>query len=241
MPSTGAAAFPRRSSRLRVLITRPREDFERTAALLAARGHQAVAAPLFRIQPLPIRIAGAFDAVLAASANALRQAEAADLAPLMDLPLFAVGAATAEAAREAGFRSVEAAQGDGAALAGLIRERMPAGSRLLHLAGRPRRDEAIAVLGRHCALVVAETYETVACRDLPPRAAEALHGGLVDAVLHFSPRAASVFGDLVEKAGLLAKAQVLRHVFISAAARDARFPDGRVAERPSLESVADAL
>ncbi len=226
---------------MRVLVTRPAEDCARTAALLRSRGHEAVPAPLFSVRTLPAELAIAADAVLAASANALRRADPAGLAGLTRLPLFAVGAATAAAAREAGFRDIRAAGGDSLDLARLIAEGLPAGARLLHLAGRPRRDEAIAALDGRFRIAVAETYATEACDALPPIAAEALREGRLDAVLHFSPRAARVFADLAEAAGLMAAARRLRHVFISAAAADGRLPEGRIAQRPSLESVVDAL
>jgi uroporphyrinogen-III synthase len=226
---------------MRVLVTRPEEDFARTAALLAAHGHQAVAAPLFAVRGLPAAMPAGADAVLAASANALRMADPAALRPFAGLPLLAVGGRTAEAARTTGFSDVTRGEGDAEGLARLVRERIPAGSRLLHLAGRPRRDAAIRALSGDYALVVAETYETVAVDALPAAAAAALSAAAVDAVLHLSPRAASVFADLTARAGLAAAVRTPIHVFISEAARDPRLPPGRVAARPDIESVVAAL
>jgi uroporphyrinogen-III synthase len=226
---------------MRVLVTRPREDSARTASLLAAHGHRALLTPIFDVVPIKAELPSDVDAVIAASANGIRMADAAALRRLGALPLFAVGAATAAAARAAGFTQVRAGAGDSRDLARLLVDDLPRGARILHLAGRPRRDESIAALAGRFALHPVETYETIAARSLPAEIAHALRSGLADAILHFSPRAAQVFGDLTQDAGLLEPAQALLHVFISEQAVDPRFTNRRVADRPSLESVVAAL
>jgi uroporphyrinogen-III synthase len=226
---------------MRVLVTRPREDAGRTAELLAARGHRAVLAPLFEVRPLAAALPEAADSVLAASANAIRMADPAGLARLARARLFAVGSHTAEAARAAGFRDVAAGDGDAAGLAALVRRSCPPGARLLHLAGRPRRDEAIRALSGDYPMTVAEVYESVATPVLPSEAATALRAGEIDAVLHLSPRAARIFADLAESAGLLAAARRAIHVVISEAAADPRLANIRVADHPDLETVISAL
>jgi uroporphyrinogen-III synthase len=226
---------------MRVLVTRPIEDCDRTAEALAVAGHVAVVAPLFEVRALACALPSDVDVVLAASANAVRRAGPAELRALLHLPFFAVGEQTAVAAREAGFRQVRSGSGDAAGLARLVAEAAPPGAVLLHLAGRPRRDEAISALSASFRLVVAETYETVASQALPAMVVAALRDDLIDAVLHFSPRAGRVFGDLSEKSGVLLQARRLLHVFISDAARDDRFPRYHVAEHPGLESMIAAL
>jgi uroporphyrinogen-III synthase len=217
------------------------EDSARTAALLRAHGHEPLLAPLFELRRLAAVLPTVVDAVVAASANAVRNADLAGLARFAARPFYAVGAQTADAAREMGFSSIEAGQGDARDLALLIATRCAPGSRLLHLAGRPRRDEAIAALAGAYRLTVAETYETLAAEALPDAVLKSMRAGQLDAVLHFSPRAACVFGDLAEKSGLLPAAQVIQHVFISEAAVDPRFSLRRIAEQPSLESIIAAL
>jgi uroporphyrinogen-III synthase len=235
---------PIRRSAMRVLVTRPIEDCDRTVAALANRGHTAVVAPLFVVAPVAGALAGVdaagVDAVVATSANAIRHAPG-DLAAFAGLPMFAVGAATAEAATAAGFGAVRAGSGDGVALAAFAAESLPPGARLLYLAGSPRRDEALAALSDCFAVTVAETYRTIAASSLPDVAADALKAGSLDAVMHFSPRAAQVFTDLAVQSGLLPQARDLLHVFISRAATEPRLPRGRIAVRPSLESMIDAL
>jgi uroporphyrinogen-III synthase len=136
---------------------------------------------------------------------------------------------------------VHGAGGDGESLAGLIRLQMPAGSTLLQLAGRPRRDEALLLLRDGYRLATLETYETIAVERLPNAISEALRAGTLDAVLHFSPRAATVFLDLAIEAGLTEHAMVLIHVCISKAAADSRLTAPRIAAAPSLDAMLAAL
>ena len=64
-------------------------------------------------------------------------------------------------------------------------------------------------------------YEARAAHALPDVARTALKQGLVDAVLHFSARSATIFCEQVAAAGLAAQARALLHVAISADAASA--------------------
>ncbi len=92
---------------MRLLVTRPEPDAERTAAALRARGHSVVIAPLLRIEPLADAAIGAgpWAAVLVTSANIAHAiAGHAKRADLTHLPVFAVGERSAHAMRIAGLR-----------------------------------------------------------------------------------------------------------------------------------------
>ncbi|HEX5258022.1 MAG TPA: uroporphyrinogen-III synthase [Sphingomicrobium sp.] len=121
----------------RLLVLRPEPGASATAQRARALGLTAVAAPLFEIEPLEWDVpeVGGFDGLLLTSANAVRHS-GERLRDLRGLPVYAVGEATAEAAREAGF-SV-AATGDGGVdrLLGSIDQDL----KLLHLCGEDRRD-----------------------------------------------------------------------------------------------------
>ena len=124
---------------MRVLVTRPEPDASREADALAARGHQGVKAPLLVIEPVEdvaLELDGA-QALIVTSRNALRAlAGHRDLGRARKLRLFAVGGATASAARELGFAEVTEGPGNGAGLAELIEaEAKPADGVLIHLAG----------------------------------------------------------------------------------------------------------
>ena len=132
-----------------VLITRPREQALELADRLAARGDTALIEPLLTIEP----VAGVVPQLDGVQALVLTSANAAPAlgAWAGQLPLFAVGAATAGAARRAGCATVIAAAGSGADLARLIAQRCrPEDGALLHLSGaevRPELGEELVAAG----------------------------------------------------------------------------------------------
>lgn len=161
----------------RALVLRPEPGSSATAARLAAAGVPAVAVPLFRVVPVAwSRPAGPFDALLLTSANAVRHG---GLDAVSDLPVVAVGAATAAAARAAGFDVVATGNADAAAAV-----RAAGGRRLLHLAGRDRAD------------VAGVTAMTVYASEATTPAPGALDVALDGVVLLHSARAAARFAAL---------------------------------------------
>lgn len=129
---------------MRVLVTRPQPGADATAARLHAAGHVALVAPLLATEALAWTVPDPLPpAVMLTSAAAARlfDAHAAPPPALLARPCFAVGAATAAAARAAGFRDVRAGGGnaqalvDGIAAAGI--------AELLHLAGEDRSDVVV--------------------------------------------------------------------------------------------------
>ena len=122
--------------RTRILITRPREDAEPLAEVLAEHGIQSLIEPLMRAEVLPgepLELEGV-QALIASSANGIRAFAARDARRC--LPVCAVGDATAAAAREAGFTEVASASGDVEALAAMIiASRDPRKGAFVHIAG----------------------------------------------------------------------------------------------------------
>ncbi|QXQ06698.1 uroporphyrinogen-III synthase [Sphingosinicellaceae bacterium] len=168
---------------MRVLVTRPEPAASRTAARLRALGHEVVVAPLLVPRAVPWSVPrGDWHAVAFTSASAPGFG-GAELKPLTHLPAYAVGEATAAAAREAGFTDVRPARGDASAVF-----RLAAGdgiARLLHLAGRDR-SEATVPPGLTVGLA------TVYAADLAP----SLPGFAGDVVLLYSARTAAHFAAL---------------------------------------------
>jgi uroporphyrinogen-III synthase len=202
---------------MRVLVARPQDDAQRTAAALAARGHEAVIAPVLRIEMTnEAPASGAFDGIVVTSANAVPA-----LASLGDqfahVRLFAVGTRTGAAIRAAGLGDPATADGDAHALSELIRQSAPAGARLLHAAGRDRKAEP------HASLTAAgfrvETwaaYEALAVSRLPSVALRALREGRLDAALHYSRRSVEVLLRLSADADVTTPLAVLANVCLSA-------------------------
>jgi uroporphyrinogen-III synthase len=225
---------------MRLLVTRPEPDAERTAAVLRTRGHEVLVAPLLRIEPLPHAHIGPgpFAAVLVTSANAaLAIANSARFEELRKLPVFAVGDRSAEAMRAAGFVNVISAEGNVDDLAPLAASRVQPGAALLYLAGADRSgDLAGALSGRGLAVETAVVYRAVPEGMLLPAVASAMEG--VDGILHFSRRSAEMYVNAI-RAGSLHDDAVRRMIHFCMSAQIAQpliqagAADTRVAREPN--------
>jgi uroporphyrinogen-III synthase len=227
---------------MRILVTRPLPDGERTATALRAKGHDVLLAPLMQVRPMPASLTGTWSAVIITSANAVRALSAAQLAPLLKLPLYAVGERSTGAARDAGFREVRTAQGDANALVRLIAERS-ANERAphLYLAGVDRAaDIAGALAGKGIEVATVEVYRTMTT-GFPPDLMMAIEQNRIDAVLHFSRRSADNFVIGAKTAGLAAKALVPKQLCLSAQVAEPLVAAGArevtVARRPDEASL----
>jgi uroporphyrinogen-III synthase len=181
---------------MRLLITRPEPDNERTAAALRAKGHEVVLAPLLHIETVAEADFGAppWTAILLTSANGARAlAGHPRRGELMNLPVLAVGRSSAEAARAAGFADVISADGDADDLARLAAERFGAArGPLLYLAGEDRSAEwTVPNLTVHTVVV----YRAAKANRFPPGARAMLEQGGIDGVLHFSRRSVESYID----------------------------------------------
>jgi len=201
---------------MRVVVTRPQADSERTAVALEALGHEVLVAPLMRIEPVAVDLAGTWSAIVITSANAL-QAVPATADGVKPLPVFAVGDRSAEAARRAGFSEVSSANGDITDLVRLVAARaVGAKAPLLYLAGEDRAGDLVAQLAAHGTdAEMKVVYRTVA-EAFPPVLAAALESGDVDAVLHFSRRSAELFVEGARASGVAGPAEDVRHLCLSA-------------------------
>ena len=162
-------------------------------------------APLFTLRNLEWELPeGVFDAILLTSANGARFGLRSELTRL---PCYAVGEATARAARAHGTSQVITGPSDGAAALTLMAE---AGvKRALHLCGR----EHIALAQPGITTERRIVYAAEAAGALPAEAVRALSRGALT-LLH-SPRAAALFASLVPDR------RSLRIAAISQAAADA--------------------
>lgn len=106
----------------RLIVLRPEPGASATAKRAAAAGWTVTLLPLFTIEALAWAPPdpGDFDAVLMTSANAARLG-GAGLSRYHDLPLYAVGSRTAEAARNAGFGTIMSGASDAGEMADRLR------------------------------------------------------------------------------------------------------------------------
>jgi uroporphyrinogen-III synthase len=157
---------------LPVLVLRPEPGASATARRARALGLAPVVAPLFVIGPRrwDAPPATSVDALMLTSANAVRHGGPA-LLRYADLPVFAVGSATADAARAAGFRTVHAGERDGqAVVAAMVASGIGC---VLHLSGR----EVAAVDPRGIAITRVAVYagDVLPAPDLPTDGVALIH------------------------------------------------------------------
>jgi len=234
---------------VRLLVTRPQSDAERTASALRALGHEPISAPLLHIEVLPDAELGSgpWAAILVTSANAaFAIAQHPRGAELKNLPVLAVGERSAQAMRAAGFVDVISAGGDSGDLARLAAGRLKQSVPLLYLAGADRSGNIAGDLAaQNYAVHVAVIYRAVAEGGLPRVAAEALATG-IDGVLHFSRRSAEAYVNAAREAGLLQTAVTKpRHFCLSAQIAEplaqAGAADIRVAPQPTEAALLEIV
>lgn len=230
---------------MRLLVTRPEPDAGRQAEQLAARGHEAVLAPLLDIAfdpAAPLELAGA-QAVIATSRNALRALAAHPaFGEAQRLPLLAVGDATAEEARALGFADVTIGPGTAAKLAKLIAsEHEPGRGALVHLSGDAIAfDLKSALEARGFTVKRFVLYRAVPSAALPDQALSLLKAGALDGVILMSLRTGKTFADLVAGLGLVTQGRGLVCYCLSEAVAGAVRPLGwtiRVAAHPREEDI----
>lgn len=198
---------------MRVLVTRPEEASRRTAAKIAALGHQAVLLPLMAAEHHPqaaldaLRQPHAAVAVTSAETARALQTLGGDLHPYLQDTVLAVGHATADALRAIGFASVQAAEGTGASMVECFQpqlRQLTSRHPLLYLAGQPRSpvfEEDLEAASIPVATVVSYTMRPV---PIPQSAlSSALEKPPVDVVLLYSRATAQRFFELPLSEGSL--------------------------------------
>ncbi len=198
---------------MRIWVTRALPQATATAARLMVLGHDPVVAPVIETKPVRFGLEDFADAGALAVTSQTGVAALGELAPrLYTLPVFAVGDATAEAARQAGFEHVYSASGRVDDLVAMILAHpalgtilhasalLPAGDLVgdLVLAGRPARrlvvyetiPTAIAAVPDQVEAIMihsAQAAKAVAALILPHQTANLrLYGLSTDAILPLS-------------------------------------------------------
>lgn len=205
---------------MHILLTRPQQQGAHTAAVLRARGHRVLHAPLLRIDiDADAELgAGPWSAVLMTSANAARAISAhRRRAEVLALPAMVVGERSREAAIAAGFATVESADGGVEELTRHVVARISPDQPLLYLAGEDRAgDLAGALRASGYRVATAIVYRTVAVSDAPHAVLAAFKTNDLDAVLHYSRRSSDVFLQLMREASCLVNVLKCKHFCLSA-------------------------
>lgn len=229
----------------RVVITRPQEDGAEFAVRLSALGFVSVIAPLMTIRFVdgPIIALDGVQAIAATSASGVRAL--ARRTTNRDLPMFAVGQATARAAGQAGFSRVHAATGDVGGLADCIAGALtPDGGTIFHAAARDLAGDLGGMLVGQGFFVRREIlYAAEAVDALPVAISLALGDDPGLAISFFSPRTASIFaacaGDLTRQLSLATAIALSDNV--AALLGEAGFGRILVAKAPTEDALVAAL
>jgi uroporphyrinogen-III synthase len=232
---------------VRLLITRPEPDAERTAEALRAHGHDVLIASMLRFEPVQCDLPDqTFEAVVMTSANAARALEARPYPiPLTALPAFTVGRRTAAAARAIGFVEVHSAHGDRNDLAKLLSGQFGGShAKVVYLCGEDRAgDLGIAVSSLTVVTVV--VYRMVKAEQFPELIQAALSQREIDGVMHFSKRSAEAYMDCARRCGAMEGALAPSQYCLSAqvAAPLAAHGGGgiRIARRPDEAALIELV
>lgn len=192
-----------------VLITRPEPAAHETAAIVARMGFAPVVAPMLVVSanriPRPRR---PLQALLVTSANALPALGAFDRTTM----LLAVGDATADRARHAGFSDVRSAGRDSEALAELAARLCHPAQGPLFLASGASQGMALARTLREASFEVRRcvAYGARPVGTLPAAAIDALDGTTLRHALFFSSATARAFAAcMLKRAGQLGGVEAL--------------------------------
>lgn len=233
---------------MRVLVTRPEPDGERTAEKLRARGCEVLVTPLVQMEPFEFDPGpGPWGALALTSANAVRAARNHPrAAELLALPVFAVGAHTAESARAAGFGDAMSADGNKDDLVRLIAERYASHAPLLYLTGEDRAGDLEGdLVAAGVTVFTCVAYRVAPVAAVPAAVREALTQGRLDGALHYSRRSASIFLDLMRAAGLTDRALALTQYCLSRQVAEplhaAGATDIRIAASPAEPALIDCV
>jgi uroporphyrinogen-III synthase len=224
-----------------VLVTRPEPGAAETATRLTALGFTPILAPALLLAPRPLAPPSRAQALLLTSRAAARA-----LQP-WSIPVLAVGAATAEAARAQGFSQVRAAEGDAVALAALCTETLrPDDGPLLLAVGAAYSLDLTALLRAQGFRVIRRVvYAAREAPALPDQAAEALRAGQVSHAMFFSPRSAACSLALLSRAGLAGALHSIEALAISprvaSALQALTWRRIRVADRPDQDHLLELL
>ena len=238
---------------MRLAITRPEPDATPLAKRLLGLGHEVVMEPLLTLKfddeiGLPPE---RFQAGVFTSANGVRAMATRDnFSSFQTMPAYTVGAASADAARQAGFTDVISADGDLEDLERKIKRSLdPHAGPLLYATGEEVSGDLAGTLraqGFRVNRVV--LYSAIPAEKLSIGVRVLIEEGSLDAVLLFSRRTATIWADLVEKAGLVEFLRGTRHFCLSGPIGDLlreRFgfavPHIVIARRPETDSLLDLL
>lgn len=202
---------------MRLLLTRPLAGAGELTSLLQAAGHHLICDALLTIENLPMEPIdhAQVQAVAVTSSNALR-----GLHPdtrLAEIPVYAVGTATARQARAQGFGNVIECGPDAASLAkALTAELSRTAGVILYLRGEDIAFELEDhLLASGFDVKPRIVYRAVPAELLSAETVNALIDSTLDGVILLSPRTARIYLKLIRQSGFANQIRHLTHFCLS--------------------------
>ncbi|MEM1040750.1 MAG: uroporphyrinogen-III synthase [Pseudomonadota bacterium] len=188
---------------MKVLVTRPLQQSQKTAKRLATAGYEPVVHPLLSVvmlrSPQP---SGDFGGLIITSANAVPCLTASDQLPsFMSLPVLTTGSVTADALKQVGFRDVDHVDGSALDIVKRLAEwtfKKCIDDRPVLYASAAAVAHDLTMLARKQGVTVVSwpVYETQTALRFDPAVKAMLLNGEIAAVLLYSPRTAACFSKL---------------------------------------------
>lgn len=190
-----------------ILVTRPVEDFKRTADNLAGLGFEALSAPMmdFKILSFVLPVFDKLSALVFTSANGIRAIAAHE--EFKQLPCYVVGMQTAKLAMEQGFEILAQGGGDVNSLCDVIEQdykKRGLNQGLLHISGVHKAGNLAQKLAE---LSIAndglQAYEMRKISDIAIEIQQKIVKQNIGGMLFYSARSAKIFIDMAKKLQLL--------------------------------------
>ena len=230
-----------------VLVTRPDEEGLALANQLKTVGKKTLLEPMLIVENLPVKDLS-YDktqAYVITSANSIKAL--LNLRPDLEIPLFAVGNASAIVARKSGFKTVYSADGDSDDLAKLVDDILnPSEGDLLYISGKTQSGnlfKKLSSLGFGCREVF--VYETIPRKSLSPETVAAIKNDQVDTILLYSSKTAEVLIKLVRKSRLVRQCKKITIICLSKGianvAKSLNWYNVLVSDKPTQEGMLGLL
>lgn len=190
------------SSRPGVVITRPIEQSRMLAGKIQFLGYKVFLSPLLEIIPIPKQLnLSPVQAIVFTSANAIVPFSKANSE--RNLPVYAVGKATARVAEIFNFNNISIGKQNAESLIGqIVNKHSPKDGLILHISGETVTSSVEKVLLKHGFKVERQIlYRAEAATQLCSGAIKAIKTGEVKIILFFSPRTAKIFVNLMKMEG----------------------------------------
>ncbi|RMB00567.1 uroporphyrinogen-III synthase [Eilatimonas milleporae] len=185
----------------RVLVTRPQDEAENTATLLTKMGFDVEICSMIRVMPVSFAFPHPSRSIIVTSKNGVRHG--LTNLPDRDRSIFAVGEATAAEARALGYKNVTIGPGTVKELMPMLTEcGLDLKRAFAYLAGEDiSYDITGALQNQGIDADTVTVYQTRPLEALPPAIIDQFAAGEIQVALFYSPRAASIFEELLAEIG----------------------------------------